>query len=161
MELMKFANNHPDLFVEYGSEISYMIGLTQGLIALAAECICVLLLVNQTTVEESIIYFISLRVLIMVSRFYLESLMHVKYKTLLHTPPKVTNLNRESTFSERSCFHKGGRIFFKICRGLFVSIFYYYYPFFVFFGEWELPIKEHIADALSGGHGAPTNQDHS
>lgn len=46
MELMKFANNHPHLFVEYGSEISYFIGLAQALIALAAEVICVLLLVN-------------------------------------------------------------------------------------------------------------------
>ena len=46
MELMKFANNHPDEFVLYGSEISYLIGLSQALISLAAEVICVMLLVN-------------------------------------------------------------------------------------------------------------------
>jgi hypothetical protein len=28
MELMKFANNHPDYFVQYGSEIAYCIGLS-------------------------------------------------------------------------------------------------------------------------------------
>lgn len=50
MELMKFANNHPDDFVQYGSEIAYLIGLTQAAIAAVAEVICVTLLVNQKDV---------------------------------------------------------------------------------------------------------------
>ena len=160
MELMKFANNHPDEFVQYGSEISYMIGFIQGSIALAAEIICVTLLVNQSKVDECIIYFISLKVLIEVSAFYFESLMHVKCVKVAHSPPVITRFqNKEGKegvntiiFSERSTFHKIARIAFKVLRGGFVSIFYYYYPFFVFFGEWELPILGHSHAPAAGGH---------
>jgi hypothetical protein len=141
MELMKFANNHPDEFVQYGSEISYLIGLAQALIAAAAEVICVLLLVNQAAVDECIVYFLALKVLIEVSKFYFESLLHVKFVKLVGHAPAITNHNKDIEFSERSVFHKVARLFFKVARGLFVSVFYYYYPFFVFFGEWDLPIK--------------------
>lgn len=152
MELMKFANNHPALFVENGAEISYLIGMTQAFCAFAAEAISVFLLVNQEKADECIIYFISLKVIIEVSAFYFESLMHVKYVHLIHAPPKITNFNHSNKFGERSCFHKGGRIFFKAWRGLFVSLFYYYFPFFVLFGMWGLPVGDHEGNAAAGGH---------
>lgn len=39
MNLMKFANNQVDSFVTHGSEISFVIGLVQVLMALTAELI--------------------------------------------------------------------------------------------------------------------------
>ena len=39
MNLMKFANNQHAMFVEGGSEISYVIGLVQVIMALTAEAI--------------------------------------------------------------------------------------------------------------------------
>jgi hypothetical protein len=46
MELMKFSNNHPELFVECGSEISFMIAFIQVFTALCAEGINITLLTN-------------------------------------------------------------------------------------------------------------------
>jgi hypothetical protein len=111
------------------------------MIAAAAEIICVMLLVKQHLVDECIVYFLALKVLIEVSKFYFDSLLHVKFVELVQHAPEVTNRSSQIQFSDRSTFHRVARVFFKLCRGLFVSVFYYYYPFFVFFGEWELPVK--------------------
>lgn len=150
MELMKFANNHPDDFVQYGSEIAYLIGLAQAAIAATAEVICVTLLVNQKDVGECIVYFLALKVLIEVSKFYFESLLHVKFVDVVNHAPAITKRSVDTEFSGRSAFHKVARILFKVARGLFVSVFYYYYPFFVFFGEWDLPICK--GDACDAHH---------
>lgn len=50
MNLMKFANNQPDQFVRYGSEVSYWLGLNQVFSALFCEGICIYLLAYQHTV---------------------------------------------------------------------------------------------------------------
>lgn len=46
MELMKFANNHPELFVDGGSEISFGIAFIQVFTALLAEVINITLLTS-------------------------------------------------------------------------------------------------------------------
>jgi len=46
MELMKFTNNHPKLFVDGGSEISFFIAFIQVFTALCAEGINITLLTN-------------------------------------------------------------------------------------------------------------------
>ena len=99
MELMKFANNHPELFVNGGSEISYCIAFIQVFTALVAEAINIVLLSNQHTVDHCIIHFVALEVIMEVSSLYYESLMHNKLTMVLHHPPKIVNFNRNSDFS--------------------------------------------------------------
>jgi len=141
---MKFANNHPELFVSCGSEISYGIACIQVFCALLAESINIILLTSQHTVDHCIIHFVALEVIMEVSSLYYESLLHNKLTKIVHHPPAVTNFNRDMNFSDRSCFHKGARVFFKIIRALYVGIIYYYVPFVVLFTQWFLPI--------AGGH---------
>ena len=44
MKLMKFANQNPSLFVPNGSEIAYLLGLLQVIMAVSCETINVILL---------------------------------------------------------------------------------------------------------------------
>ena len=44
MMIMKYANNQPESFVRYGSEIAFMIGFIQATLAIVAEFINILLL---------------------------------------------------------------------------------------------------------------------
>jgi hypothetical protein len=50
MNLMKFANNQPHLFVNNGSEISFILGFCQVQSALFCEGICIYMLTYQHTV---------------------------------------------------------------------------------------------------------------
>jgi len=74
MSLMKFANNQPHLFVNHGSEISYILGLSQVTSALLCECICIYMLTYQHTVQHCIIHFVALEVIMDVANLYYESL---------------------------------------------------------------------------------------
>ena len=84
MELMKFANNHPEKFVPSGSEISYMIAFIQVFTALIAEGINITLLTNQHTVDHCIIHFVALEVIMEVPSLYYEALLHNKLTMVLH-----------------------------------------------------------------------------
>jgi hypothetical protein len=143
MELMKFTNNHAELFVPGGSEISYFIALIQVSTALLAEGINITLLTGQHTVDHSIIHFVALEVIMEVSSLYYESLLHNKLTKIVHHPPKITNFNRDIVFADRSCFHKFARVFFKIFRAFYVGVIYYYIPFVIIFTQWFLPLGHH------------------
>jgi len=145
MELMKFCNNHPELFVAGGSEISYMIAFIQVFCALLAEVINITLLTNQHTVDHCIIHFVALEVIMEVSSLYYEALLHNKLTQILHHPPKIVNFHRNMKWEDRSFFHKCARVFFKSLRALYFGVFYYYVPFAVLFTQWFLKI--------SHGHG--------
>lgn len=140
---MKFANNHPELFVPSGSEISYCIACIQVFCALLAECINITLLTSQHTVDHCIIHFVALEVIMEVSSLYYESLLHNKLTKIVHHPPAVTNFNRNMSFGDRSIFHKFARVFFKIVRAVYVGVIFYYVPFVVLFTQWFLPIAAH------------------
>jgi len=60
MNMMKFANNQCDQFVEWGAEIAYGIAFIQVFTAVVAEFINIHLLVYQDTVENAVIYFVAL-----------------------------------------------------------------------------------------------------
>jgi len=141
MELMKFANNHPELFVPGGSEISYFIACIQVFCSVLAEVINITLLTNQHTVDHCIIHFVALEVIMEVSSLYYESLMHNKLTQILHHPPKISNHNRDLKFAERSVFHKFARIFFKAFRALYVGVIFYFVPFTVIYSQWMLKVS--------------------
>jgi hypothetical protein len=141
MELMKFCNNHPELFVAGGSEISFFIAFIQVFTAILAEAINITLLTNQHTVDHCIIHFVALEVIMEVSSLYYESLLHNKLTAILHHPPHIVNFHRNMKWEDRPCFHKFARVFFKCVRAIYVGVIYYYVPFIVIITQWFLKIN--------------------
>lgn len=68
-----------------------------------------------------------------ISNMYYESLKSNLLKGILHHPPKATNHGHDIVFSERSLFHKGGRVLYKLLRCLYVGVIFYFVPFSVLF----------------------------
>lgn len=87
MNIMKFANNQPHLFMGNGSEISFILGASQVKSSLLCIGICVYMLAYQHTVQHCIIHFVALEVIMEVSNLYFESLKTNLLKELLHHPP--------------------------------------------------------------------------
>ena len=133
LNIMKFANNQADQFVVWGSEVAYCLGFIQFFTAISGELINIYMLSRQVTVRYCIIYFVALKVIMEVSNLYFNSLMNLKFKEIIHQPPKVINRNRNLVFSDRSFFHKFARVFYKLVRGVYVSCIFYFIPFSVIF----------------------------
>jgi hypothetical protein len=53
----------------------------------------------------------------------------VKIKAVFSTPVERKNRSKDIKFSDRDCFHKCGRIIYKVFRSIFVSYFFYMVPF--------------------------------
>ena len=138
MNLMKFANNQCDQFVEYGSEVSFGVGFIQVFTALLAEYINIKLLISQTKVELCIIHFVALEVIMEIAALYFKSLMNFKLKAILHeNRPKCLHRSCHIELKKRSYFHIFARVFYKIIRAIYVSVIFYYVPFMVVIGEWS------------------------
>lgn len=160
MQVMKFANQNPNLFVKNGSEIAFCLGLLQVLMALFCESINVILLTFQHTVDHCIIHFVALEVIMDVPNMYFEAMMDNKLKDFVHHSPKpmrekitdpVTGEERykkgsDIKFSERSCFHKFGRILYKIMRCFYVGCIFYFVPCAVLFLQFG------VAQTDASGH---------
>jgi hypothetical protein len=71
---MKFANDHSYLFVDCGSEISFIIGFNQCFLSIFCECINIWILSTQRTVSNCIINFVALKVVMELSKIFQESL---------------------------------------------------------------------------------------
>ena len=77
MNMMKFANNNPGLFVDWGAVgVTYTLGLIQFLTSLAVEYVNVNILAYQTSIESSIIYFVMLHNLSEVAEIYFHAQHH-------------------------------------------------------------------------------------
>lgn len=133
MNIMKFANQQPHLFVNNGSEISFFLGFSQVFSALFCESICIYLLAYQHTVQHCIVHFVALEVIMEVSNLYFESLKQNYLKKVMHHPPRGDHKGKDIQFSERTCFHKIARVIYKITRCFYVGVVFYFVPFAVMF----------------------------
>lgn len=80
-----------------------------------------------------IIHFVALEVILEFTALYLESLKDHQLHEIMHEHPKVVNKCRD--IKKRTCFHKVARFVYKIVRALYVSVLFYFIPFFVLFGQ--------------------------
>lgn len=136
MNIMKFANQQCDLFVPYGSEISFILGLISVSTALLCEFVNIYMLAYQHTVQHCIIHFVALEVIMEISNMYFESLKSNKLKEIMHHAPKYVKCGHEIKFTERSLFHKFARILYKVLRCFYVSVIFYFVPFSVLYLQW-------------------------
>ena len=133
MVIMKYANNQPCAFVKAGSEISFMIGLLQFLIACYCEGINVYMLSNQHSVEHCIIHFVALEVIMELPKMYFEALSDNYLRKVCHIHARNKWKCADLKFSQRTIFHKIARVLYKLLRGIYVSVIFYFIPFVVLF----------------------------
>jgi len=120
--------------VVWGAEIAYGIALIQVFTAVVAEFINIHLLIYQDTVENAVIYFVALQVIMEVTSLYFESLIGVKIKKIMHHRPEVKLRSSAIPLASRSRFHQFARIFYKVLRTFYVSLVFYFVPFAVVWG---------------------------
>jgi hypothetical protein len=133
MSIMKFANQQSELFVEHGSEISYMLGFLQVFTGLLCEFVNIYMLAYQHTVQHAIIHFVALEVVMEISKMYFEALKSNKLKEMMHHRPHYEKRGRDIKFSDRNLFHKIARVVYKVLRALYVSVIFYFVPFIVMY----------------------------
>ena len=133
MNMMKFANNQYDQFVENGDKVAYFLGFVQVFTGLLAEYINIILLSHQQTVEYCIIHFVALEVIMEVTNLYFESLLNLKFKSIMHHPPRVIHRSSNIRFGERTTFHQAARLLYRLIRAFYVGFIFYFVPFLVLF----------------------------
>lgn len=135
LKLMNFANNHPEQFVN--DKIPVMCGAMQVFTSIFGQLVNVTLLLAHRTVEECIILFITLAIVLELPQMYSAALttgLQENTGTTVITqvckhPVYKSNAGRHIKFSDRTWFHKLSRIVYKFFRLFYVSIFFYFQPF--------------------------------
>lgn len=139
---MKYSNNNPELFVEGGSEASYIVGSIQALTAGLVETLNIYLLTYQHSVAHAIIHFVSVEIIAEVSKLYFEGMKTShKLTEVLHSHPKIKNRGADIPFGSRSCFHKGARCFYVMTRIFFIAVIFYFIPFLTLLLQWLTPVE--------------------
>lgn len=133
MNMMKFTNNQPHLFVNNGSELGFLLGASQVFSGLLCEFICIYMLAYQHTVQHCIIHFVALEVIMEVGNLYFESLKSNYLKRVMHHPPVADHRGDTIVFKDRSTFHKIARVYYKFLRSFYVGVIFYFVPFSVMF----------------------------
>lgn len=139
MNIMKFANNNPGLFVDSGAvAVSYTLGLIQFLTALAVEYVNVNILAYQTSIENSIIYFVMLHNLSEVAEIYFHAQHHKNpIAKCMEIHPTRKSKGRDLQFSQRSFCSKVGRVFYRAIRSIYVSVIFYLFPWIILLFVWH------------------------
>ena len=101
--------------------------------AVYCEYVNIDILSYQKSVEFALAEFIALHVIMEVPIMYLESLLDNPLKEIMHHHPHRVHRGRDIQFSDRSLFHKLARIIYKMLRAFYVSVIFYYVPFWVLF----------------------------
>jgi len=101
-----------------------------------AEVLNLYMLTFQHTIEHCIMHFVAFEVIVELGNIYFESLMNNKLTSIVHHPPRlnqdqVGKNKKERKFSERTCFHKTGRLIYKVIWCAYVSMNFYMVPFAV------------------------------
>lgn len=100
-------------------------------ISIYAQFINIFLLVHQNNVEMCIIHFVALEVILEFMSLYLESLKDHQLMEIMEEHPRIKIRGKD--IKNRTPFHTVARAFYKLIRALYVSIFFYFIPYGVFY----------------------------
>lgn len=100
------------------------------------------MLAYQHTISHCIIHFVALEVITEISMIYFESQVGCNklVEVMHHVHLKNDKVGREISFSERALFHKIGRLVYKVFRSIYISFFFYFFPFTILFMQWSQKI---------------------
>lgn len=118
--------------------------------AVTAEGVNILMLAYQHTIADCIIFFAGLKVIMKIGDFYLNSLMDNPLEKVMDKPVRIIHRGVDIKFSERTMFNKVARVIYKLLRGIYVGIIFYFAPFLVVYIQWGVEIKDdHTCDDKS------------
>ena len=100
--------------------------------SMATEVVNIFLLTTYTSVDKCIINFVTLGVVLDLSKFYYKALGDNSLKFVFDKPIKKTNKGAEIKISDRSCFHVFFRILYKFTRALYISTIFYFVPYYYY-----------------------------
>lgn len=130
MIIMKYVNNHPHKFRT--SFIPFMLGFLQYFSSIFAEFLNIYMLTFQSEIEYCIIHFVALEVVVELPKIFFEAQHYDNYLyNVFHAELAVENKTSQIKFSERTLFHKFGRIGYRLMRCLYASVIFYFIPFMV------------------------------
>ena len=127
MTFMKFVNNHSEQFTN--EFIAYSVAFISFWINIMAEVINLYLLTYQHNVEHCIIHFVALEVIVEIPHILMGSLTNDKLKSRIWKKfhnLQVTNKGRDFVFSKRGLVNKMGRVLYRMARGFYVSVLFYF-----------------------------------
>jgi hypothetical protein len=131
LKIMKLANQQSHLFIENGSEVTFLVGFVAVFIAIFNMFLGVVLLTFQHSINHCIVHFIALHVISEVSCFYFEALAvnNSAMEVVKELYPKQEIKGKDINFFERSYFHMIARLVYKLVRAIYVSAIFYFIPF--------------------------------
>ena len=132
MDIMKFANNQPQLFTKIGSRISFFLGITNVSVLTLLFVMNLIKLAEFDTVESCVANYITFKMAIELPSMFYSALADKAIKKVFEFPVERVNRGRDIQFMKRTCFHKIARVLYKVFRSLYVAIMFYMSPFFVY-----------------------------
>ena len=88
LTIMKYAHQEPRKFVDGGSRIAFFLNFVRFCNALTCEIINIYMLAYLPDIQWCIIYFVSLKVIMLVTKFYFESLEERELKKVMNEKVK-------------------------------------------------------------------------
>ena len=139
---MKYAHKREEKFVTSGAFLSFMIGLIHSLIAIACEAISIYIIVSLSEVEEIIDYFIALKVVVLLPEIYREACCKELSEIVMEEAKLKYNEDHEADkkmkftkqmWKTKGCKYRVARTVYRLLRGFYVSVVFYFVPFSVIF----------------------------
>jgi hypothetical protein len=127
MTMMKYVNNHDKEFTN--PKIVFLMTYASFWVNIFAEVINIYMLTYQHNVEHCIIHFVALEVIVEIPHILMGSMTNdmLKQRIFKHFHSlKITNHGRNNKFKDRGFLEKFGRVFYKIARGFYVVVIFYF-----------------------------------
>ena len=164
LDMMKYCLNHEYRFASLGT--AWFVGFLQASIVLAVEFVNIIIILTSFKPTNIVFNFIALAIIAEFDNYVYESLRNESMKKLLdnevndkilvirHTTSKRCKDNELSTvadengdlrplkvvYKNRSCLSKTLYCIYKVYRLLYVSLYFYFFPFSVIILSQLLPL---------------------
>ena len=134
IKLFNFCNNQAEHFAN--ELIPVTCGLLQVLTSYLAAGLSVYMLCGRKSVEKCIIDFVALVIIVDITQLYYATMSGgsqggLDFKQFISKPVIKHNMSSDLYMHQRSCCQKMFRIWYKLWRAVFVSVFFYFMPFAV------------------------------
>lgn len=131
MDMILYLNTHPEQFE--GFTIPFLCGFLQCTGGLAAESMNLFMLATRSQIELCITFFVAFHVLNAVDGIYAESICELDILEVLEEPLIFSRKPKEITFKSRDWSNKVLYVVWKIMNFVYISVYYYYFPFIINF----------------------------
>lgn len=125
--MIKYLSNHSEDFDDV--DAPFLIAMMKLTSSVLTEIINIFLICGQNTIMDCIMNFIALGIICEIDKHYASSLRNFKLAKSLDRPPVIKFHSKSFNYSEKSIFVGLVRAFYKVAKTLYVSFYYYFFPF--------------------------------